>query len=151
MPDDQTPAGRIRLGPAASVSEQDVRFEFVSSTGPGGQHVNKRATKARLRVRVGAITLPRGAATRLRRLAGAQLNEDDEIVIAADETRSQHRNRAAALERLAMLVARACVAPKPRKKTKPSRGAVERRLQAKRERGETKARRQRRFREPGDG
>ena len=143
MADEPEQPSRVRLGPSAAVEASALGFEFVSSSGPGGQNVNKRSTKARLRVAVTAIDLPPGARTRLRRLAGGLLNESDEIVIAADETRSQRQNRAAAIERLAELVTRACERPKPRKKTKPSKGAIERRLQAKRERSQTKSRRQR--------
>lgn len=134
-------ASRLRLAPGAYVAEDAVGFEFVSSSGPGGQNVNKRATKARLRVAVDAIDLPHGARQRLVRLAGSQVNDAGELVIAADEERSQKRNREAALARLRTLVAKAMVRPTPRKKTKPSRGSIERRLKAKRERSETKARR----------
>ncbi|MEM8757953.1 MAG: alternative ribosome rescue aminoacyl-tRNA hydrolase ArfB [Planctomycetota bacterium] len=130
--------GRLRLGPDASVDPADLHIEFVASSGPGGQNVNKRATKARLRVAVDALDLPPGARSRLRRLAGSLLTEGDELVIAADEHRSQGRNRAAAVERLRDLARRACVRPKPRKPTKPSRGSIERRLRAKRVRGDIK-------------
>ncbi|MEO0629458.1 MAG: alternative ribosome rescue aminoacyl-tRNA hydrolase ArfB [Planctomycetota bacterium] len=139
---------RLRLAPGAHVAEADIAFEFVSSSGPGGQNVNKRATKARLRVAIDAIDMPHGARARLRRLAGSQVNDAGELVIAADEERSQKRNREAAIARLRTLVAKAMVRPTPRKKTKPSRGSVERRLKAKRERSQTKARRQNR---PGAG
>lgn len=144
------PSGTIRLAPGARVPESDVRYEFVSSSGPGGQNVNKRATKARLRVEIDRIDMPAAARTRLARLAGSQLSDAGELVIAADEERSQKRNREAALGRLRTLVARAMVRPKPRKKTKPTRGSVERRLKAKRERGEIKARRSRKP-GPNDG
>ena len=139
---------RLRLAPGAHVAEGDIQFEFVSSSGPGGQNVNKRATKARLRVAIDAIDMPHGARARLRRLAGSLVNDADELVIAADEERSQKRNRDAALGRLRTLVAKAMVRPTPRKKTKPSRGAIERRLKAKRERSQTKARRRNK---PGAG
>ncbi|MEL6499544.1 MAG: alternative ribosome rescue aminoacyl-tRNA hydrolase ArfB [Planctomycetota bacterium] len=139
---------RLRLAPGAHVAESEIQFEFVSSSGPGGQNVNKRATKARLRVAIEAIDMPHGARSRLRRLAGSLVNDADELVIAADEERSQKRNRDAALGRLRTLVAKAMVRPTPRKKTKPSRGAIERRLKAKRERSQTKARRRNR---PGAG
>ncbi|MEO1715796.1 MAG: alternative ribosome rescue aminoacyl-tRNA hydrolase ArfB [Planctomycetota bacterium] len=139
---------RLRLAPGANVAEGDIQFEFVSSSGPGGQNVNKRATKARLRVAIEAIDMPHGARARLRRLAGSLVNDADELVIAADEERSQKRNRDAALGRLRTLVAKAMVRPTPRKKTKPSRGAIERRLKAKRERSQTKARRRNK---PGAG
>lgn len=133
--------GRVRLGPGVEVAADALRFEFVSSSGPGGQNVNRRSTKARLRLSLDAFTMPPGAKSRLKRLAGSMLTDEGELIIAADETRSQARNKQAALDRLRALIAEALVKPKPRKKTRPSRGAVERRLQAKRERSETKARR----------
>lgn len=132
---------RLRLAPGAHVAHDAVAFEFVSSSGPGGQNVNKRATKARLRIAIDAIDMPHGARSRLCRLAGSLVNDAGELVIAADEERSQKRNKDAALARLRTLVAKAMVRPTPRKKTKPSRGSIERRLKAKRERSQTKARR----------
>lgn len=138
--DEQDP--RLRLAPGARVAVDALRFEFVASSGPGGQNVNKRATKARLRVAIDDIDMPAGPRSRLRRLAGSLVNDAGELVIAADEERSQKRNREAALARLRTLVARAMVRPTPRKKTKPSRGSIERRLKAKRERGQIKSRRQ---------
>ncbi|MEO1583297.1 MAG: alternative ribosome rescue aminoacyl-tRNA hydrolase ArfB [Planctomycetota bacterium] len=139
---------RLRLAPGAHADAASIEFVFVASSGPGGQNVNKRATKARLRLAVSEISMPEPARTRLRRLAGSQLSDADEIVIACDEHRSQKRNRDAAIGRLRTLVARAMVRPTPRKKTRPSRGAVERRLKQKRIRSETKSRRQKR---PGAG
>ncbi len=129
---------RVRLGPSVFVQESALTFRAVRSAGPGGQNVNKRATKVELRVHVDAIPLERPARARLRRLAGSRLNDAGEIVIAADENRSQRRNRDAALARLRELVTRALVRPKPRKPTKPTRGSVERRIRQKKQRAEIK-------------
>lgn len=132
----------IHLAPDVTVDPDALRFSFTRSRGPGGQAVNKVATRAELRVAVEAIDgLKAGGRRRLRRLAGRRLTNDDEILIAADEHRSQRRNRAACLERLAELVLEAATPPRPRKPTRPSRGSVERRLQSKRETAEKKRRR----------
>lgn len=142
-PDGDSQPGRTRLAPAVFVQDEALTFRAVRSSGPGGQNVNKRSTKIELRVALEAIPLDRGARSRLRRLAGSRLTDAGEIVIAADEERSQRRNREAALGRLREMVARALVRPKPRKKTKPSRGSVERRLKEKKQRGEIKRTRRR--------
>ena len=132
----------VRLGPGVAVRPDMLRFTFVLSSGPGGQNVNKRATRAVLRVRLDELPLPPGARGRLRRLASRHLASDGgELVIAADEYRSQARNRAACVERLADLVERSLHAPKPRRATKPTRGSVERRIAAKKRRGEMKRQR----------
>ena len=135
--------GGVEIAPGLRVPEGVLRFSFVAASGPGGQNVNKRATKAVLRLAL--VDLPVSAAVRARVVQhgkGWLVGEDDELVIAADEHRSQRRNREACLERLRELLVRAMVRPKPRVRTKPGRGAIERRLRAKREQGEKKRRRQ---------
>lgn len=130
--------GRVRLGPRVFVPESALLFRAVRSSGPGGQNVNKRATKVALRIALADIPLTSAAAARLRRLAGARLTEQDELVITSDEHRTQKRNRDECLQRLRALVARALTRPKPRIPTKPSRGAVQRRIDEKKQRGQRK-------------
>lgn len=133
-----TPDPGVRLAPGVVVRDDALRFTFASSSGPGGQNVNKKATKAVLRVRVADLPLRPPAAHRLREQAARYLTAEDELVIAADEERSQERNKSEAIARLSDLVKRAMVAPKVRRATRPSRGSKERRLAAKKHRGETK-------------
>lgn len=135
------PPGEIRLGVGVSIPESMLEFTFASSSGPGGQNVNRRSTKARLRVRVEDLPLRPAAARRLATIAASFITDDGDLVITCDSTRSQRANRDECIERLKELVARAMVAPKPRKKTKPSRGAIERRLKAKRITSQRKSRR----------
>ena len=137
-PDDANPGAQLRLAPGVFVRESDLTFRAVRSTGPGGQNVNKRSTKVELRIHIDDIPLERGARTRLARLAAGRLTDAGEIIITADEERSQRRNREAALSRLREIVARALVRPKPRKPTRPTRGSVERRIQEKKQRGQIK-------------
>lgn len=132
----------IRLAPGVFIHEDDVRFRFVQSSGPGGQNVNKRATKAEMHIDLEAIGLGAGALARLRRLAGHLITDEDELIISSDRTRSQRRNRDDCIDRLSRLVAKAIDVPKTRRATKPTAGSVRRRLEAKRQRGEIKRLRQ---------
>lgn len=134
----------VRLAPGVVVPASAIRAEFeAASSGPGGQNVNKRATACRLTVALADLPITSGARTRASVLGQRWLTtEGDAFVIVSNEHRTQARNKAACLERLSEVVARAIVKPKARKKTKPSRGAIERRLRAKREQGEKKRRRQ---------
>ena len=130
------------LAPGMYASPSALRWQFSRSSGPGGQNVNKVNTKTELWVAVGAISgLSDRAAGRLRKLAGKRLTAADEIHLAADVERTQEGNRAAVLERLRELIVHSLHEPKPRKKTKPTRAARQRRLESKRHRSKIKARR----------
>jgi ribosome-associated protein len=133
----------IDLAPGVWIEPADMSVSFVRSRGPGGQAVNKLSTKAELRVRVGGIRgLSPAAASRLRRAAGRRYaRDDDELITTSDTHRSQVRNRQACLDRLRQLIVRALPDPIPRKRTRPSRGAIERRLASKREQSQKKQRR----------
>lgn len=130
--------GSVRLARGVTVPDAALRYRATRSSGPGGQHVNKTSTRVELRVALADLPIDDRAMGRLRRLAGSRVTSDDELILASEETRSQRRNREDALERLRELVGRALVPPKRRVATRPSRGSVERRLAAKRERGEKK-------------
>jgi len=135
---DATNIPGIRLCPGVIVPDAALAFTFVSSSGPGGQNVNKRATKASLRVRLVDLPMPPAPLDRLRAAAGPYLVGDGELLITADEFRSQERNRSACIERLSTLVRQAMVRPKTRRATKPTRGSKERRLSEKKRRGDIK-------------
>ncbi|MBK7406385.1 MAG: aminoacyl-tRNA hydrolase [Phycisphaerales bacterium] len=133
----------VEIAPGVRMAEAALRFSYASASGPGGQNVNKRATKAILRLSLADLPVSAPVRARVARLGkGWLVGEDGELVIQADEFRSQRRNREACLERLRELLVRALAKPKPRIATKPGRGAVERRLRGKREHGEKKRRRQ---------
>jgi ribosome-associated protein len=131
----------VSIGGGRTVDASKLSFSFVRSSGPGGQNVNKRATKAQMRVRVEDLGLPFGAARRLRKNAGSLMTQDDELLITCDDTRSQSRNKQGCIDQLRAMVNLAMVIPKTRKKTKPTRGSVERRIGEKKRRGEIKRRR----------
>lgn len=123
-----------------SIAEWELTESFTRSQGPGGQNVNKVSTAVELRFEAERSPhLPAPAKVRLKRLAGRRWTTDGAIVIRAEETRSQARNRELARERLAELIRAALVAPKRRVATKPTLGSQRRRLAGKAQRGEVKA------------
>lgn len=118
---------------------RDLSYSAVRSSGPGGQNVNKVATKVELRFDLaGCATLDDVTKERLRQLAGSRLTQEGEVLIVAQETRSQSQNLELARAKLVELVKAALHRPKKRRPTKPSKGSQERRLKAKRAAGEKK-------------
>ena len=133
----------IRITDRISIDEQELEERFVRASGPGGQNVNKLSTAVQLRFDVRhSPSLPGDVRARLESLAGKRLTRDGVIVIIAQRHRTQERNRQDALDRLVELIQRAAVAPIPRRKTKPTRGSRERRLETKKRRSSIKGLRQ---------
>ena len=154
LPPSTRPAHAIALGPIAWVLRTALHFSYARSGGPGGQNVNKVESKAQLRVAISALGgLDHGGRMRLARMAGSHLFGADpadpmsvespgaEIGFSAEEHRSQRANHDACIARLHELVLRAAMPPKRRRKTKPTRGSRERRLESKKIQGEKKDRR----------
>ena len=125
--------GRLHIAPGVEIGEDELQESFIRASGPGGQNVNKVATAVQLRFDAAASPgLPERVRENALKLAGQRATKEGVIVIEAARFRTQERNRADARERLAALLARAAEPPpKPRKKTRPSKGAVERRLKEK--------------------
>jgi ribosome-associated protein len=112
--------------------EQELQFQFVRASGPGGQNVNKVATAAQLRFDLaGTPALSAAVKARLRLLAGHRVGADGTLLINARNCRTQEGNRREALARLADLIARASVEPKTRRATRPTHGSQQRRLDGK--------------------
>jgi len=131
---------QITIAPGITVPASALRFTFARSGGPGGQNVNKLATQATLTISLDdlAAVLPPSALARLKHHAARYLAGDDRLIIASSESRSQLANRKACLTKLRELVVAARHRPKRRKPTRPSRRAIQRRLDAKKQRGQQK-------------
>ena len=114
------------------IPEQELSFEFIRSSGPGGQNVNKVATAVQLRFDVRAsTTLAEEVKVRLLALAGRRATKEGELVLLGQRYRTQEKNRQDVLARLSELVQRASVVPRKRRATRPTRAAGVRRLRAK--------------------
>ena len=123
----------IRITATIAIDEDEIEARFVRSPGPGGQKVNKTETAVQLRFDARACpTLPAPVFARLQKLAGRRMTKDGVIVITANRYRTQERNRRDALDRLIALLREAAVRPTPRRPTRPTPGAKERRLAGKR-------------------
>lgn len=142
MPSSSKQSDESQIAPNVTVAPGGLRLQYSRSGGPGGQNVNKINSKAELWVRVGAIVgLTDRALARLRTLAGSRLTGGDEIHLRSETERSQEANRQEVLDRLRELIVAARVEPKVRRKTRPSKGAKQRRIESKKRRGEIKSQR----------
>jgi ribosome-associated protein len=123
-----------------AISADELALSFVRASGPGGQHVNKVSTAVQLRFDLFASpSLPPAVKARAARLAGSRLTLDGVIVLSADRFRTQLANRRDAEARLVDLLVEAATPPRPRRPTRPGKGAKERRLDAKRQKSQVKA------------
>lgn len=126
-----------------SIDESEIQEEFIRSSGPGGQNVNKLATAVQLRFdAVNSPSLPDDVRQRLIRLAGKRITEAGILIISARRFRTQERNRQDAINRLVELIRKAAAKPKLRRKTKPPLALKEQRLESKRRRSKLKQMRQ---------
>src|SRR5687767_15252524 len=111
---------RIPITPSISIDPSELTISFIRASGPGGQNVNKVSSAAQLRFDLtGSPSLSPSVKSRAARLAGSRLTNDGEIVITADQHRTQAFNRDDAMGRLVALLAAAAVPPKPRRATRP--------------------------------
>lgn len=122
-----------------TIPAAELRESFARSGGPGGQNVNKVASKAELRWNVrDSVALDDKSREWLLDKLASRLTNDGELIVTSDRTRDQTRNRQDARDKLAVIIRTALSRPKPRKKTRPGKGAVERRIQEKKRLAQTK-------------
>ena len=131
----------LHITGSLSIAEADIQIDFVASSGPGGQNVNKVATQAQLRFNT--ANLPEDVRLRLEKLAAGRLTNDGILLIHARRYRTQEHNRQDALDRLVALLRKAAEPPAPRKRTRPTAASRQKRLESKRRLGEVKRLRRR--------
>lgn len=127
-----------------AIDDNEFTWSFVRAGGPGGQNVNKVASKAVLRWALqNNESLPADVKTRLCSKQRSRITNEGDLLVTSQKYRDQERNRQDCLDKLKTMILQATEVPKPRKATKPTRGSKERRLQAKKQRSQTKSTRRR--------
>ena len=138
------PADGLTVAPGVHIPAAELQVSAITGGGPGGQHVNKSATRVAVQWNVRTTRALRDdQRERVLLKLASRLDSEGTIRIVGGEFRSQQQNRRAAFERLQQLVARALVVPRPRKATRPTFGSVQERLSTKRKRSQTKQQRRR--------
>ena len=119
---------------------KEFEFQASRSSGPGGQHVNKVETRVTLKFQISrSALLGQGEKNRLLAKWKNKLNSENVILIHSEKHRSQLRNREETIKIFRLLLEKAFTDPKPRKKTKPSKGAIQKRLDSKKKHSDKKA------------
>ena len=129
----------IEVTPSIKIDEDELHFDFIRASGPGGQNVNKVSTSVQLRFDVrNSPSLGQDIKERLIKLAGSRISEDGILIIQSSRYRTQEQNRADAIIKLTTIIQKALNPPKTRKATRPSLSAKAARVSDKKQRGEIK-------------
>lgn len=131
----------VRIDDRLTIPDEEIELSAIRAQGPGGQKVNKVATAIQLRFDLHSASIPDAVRERLMSSGDRRITEAGLVVIKAQNHRTQERNRAEAIERLRDLILGATRVPRKRVPTRPSRATRERRLAAKKRRGELKKQR----------
>jgi ribosome-associated protein len=128
----------LQITPEIALPEEELEWQPIRAQGAGGQNVNKVSSALHLRFDVRASSLPEAIKQRLLTMRDRRISGDGIVIVKAQRFRTQEKNRADAIARLAELIGIACHEPKRRKATRPTLASKRRRLEDKTRRGQTK-------------